>query len=105
LLTWYFFLFFFLFLFVYSGVQHKFNVMSYLRDLFVYMQIISHDTSWFSRSHVTNVWKMEDKWRNHRMSRDYEKTTMYHGRWFAYKQTNKYLYCQSYTPVKAEQLT
>jgi hypothetical protein len=37
-------------------------------------------------------------------SRDYEKTTitaMYHGRWFAYKQTNKYLYCQSYTPVKA----
>jgi hypothetical protein len=30
---------------------------------------------------------------------------MYHGRWFAYKQTNKYLYCQSYTPVKAEQLT
>ena len=42
------------------------------------------------------------------LSRDYEKTTitaMYHGRWFAYKQTNKYLYCQSYTPVKAEQLT
>jgi hypothetical protein len=36
------------------------------------------------------------------LSRDYEKTTittMYHGRWFAYKQTNKYLYCQSYTPV------
>ena len=30
--------------------------------------------------------------------RDFEKTTitaMYHGRWFAYKQTNKYLYCQS----------
>jgi hypothetical protein len=23
----------------------------------------------------------------------------------SYKQTNKYLYCQSYTPVKAEQLT
>jgi hypothetical protein len=22
-------------------------------------------------------------------------TTMYHGRWFAYKQTNKYFYCQS----------
>ena len=42
------------------------------------------------------------------LSRDYEKTTitaMYHGRWFAYKQTNKYLYCQSYMPVKAEQLT
>ena len=41
-------------------------------------------------------------------SRDYEKTTitaMYHGGWFAYKQTNKYLYCQSYMPVKAEQLT
>jgi hypothetical protein len=33
------------------------------------------------------------------LSRDYEKTTitaMYHGRWFAYKQTNKYLYCQSF---------
>ena len=32
------------------------------------------------------------------LSRDFEKTTitaMYHGRWFAYKQTNKYLYCQS----------
>ena len=46
--------------------------------------------------------------RNPNLSRDYEKTTitaMYHGRWFAYKQTNKYLYCQSYTPVKAEQLT
>ena len=42
------------------------------------------------------------------LSRDYEKTTitaMYHGRWFAYKQTNTYFYCQSYTPVKAEQLT
>ena len=42
------------------------------------------------------------------LSRDFEKTTitaMYHGRWFAYKQTNTYLYCQSYTHVKAEQLT
>ena len=32
------------------------------------------------------------------LSRDFEKTTitaMYHGRWFAYKQTNKYFYCQS----------
>jgi hypothetical protein len=32
------------------------------------------------------------------LSHDYEKTTitaMYHGRWFAYKQTNKYLYWQS----------
>ena len=30
------------------------------------------------------------------LSPDFEKTTitaMYHGRWFAYKQTNKYLYC------------
>ena len=42
------------------------------------------------------------------LSRDYEKTTitpMHHGRWFAYKQTNTYFYCPSYTPVKAEQLT
>jgi hypothetical protein len=31
------------------------------------------------------------------LSCDFEKTTitaMYHGRWFAYKQTNKYFYCQ-----------
>jgi hypothetical protein len=42
------------------------------------------------------------------LSRDYEKTTitaMHHGRWFAYKQTNKYFYFHSYTPVKAEQST
>jgi hypothetical protein len=32
------------------------------------------------------------------LPRDFEKTTitaMYHGRWFAYKQTNKHFYCQS----------
>ena len=49
---------------------------------------ISPYTLWFR--HFTSILD--------HLSRDFEKTTitaMYHGRWFAYKQTNKYFYCQS----------
>ena len=49
---------------------------------------ISPWTLWFC--HFTSILK--------HLPRDFEKTTitaMYHGRWFAYKQTNKYFYCQS----------
>jgi hypothetical protein len=53
-----------------------------------------HYSTFCLRSYYSAIWLPFFK----HLSRDYEKTTitaMYHGRWFAYKQTNKYLYCQS----------
>jgi hypothetical protein len=49
------------------------------------------------RSYYSAIWLPFWLFSKH-LSRDFVKTTitaMHHGRWFAYKQTNKYLYCQS----------